>query len=210
MGFKVRVDARLWTAVILSGLWKLASAPHNGKAVKSKQTLPIIDPCPMELFYCMARPILEKGRQVDIVKHNAGTKSEQVWRTIEETDLETIEAVCSFHNFNKVSGFHNARKSTRKSVTFYNVIIHLKFVHHFNARTDKHTAKISVVVASLNPSATTVFPPEFERSESNIGKLQRYLRGFPIRLKKDGYEVSSDLLSVCKEIANRNKRSRTQ
>ena len=56
--------------------------------------------------------------------------------------------------------------------------------------------------------ATTIFPTEFEQSESNIEIMQRYLRSFPIRLRKDGYNVSDGLVKICKAHSKQTKRKR--
>ena len=189
-------------------MWKMCQAPHNGKSVKSKHVLPEINPCPFELFYCLARPMLEQGREVIITKKRPGTKTEQVTRQIVETDLQTIEAFCTFQNFSKTHGYCNTRRATRKAVTFYNVILQVTLTHYYWAKSKKQYALIKLVVASLNPSATTIFPVEFERSERNIERLQRYLQGFPIRLKKDGFDVCPELVAVCKEHAKARKRKR--
>ena len=78
IGFNVKCDGRLWTNKLVKDMWKMCQAPHNGKSIKAKHTLPDIEPCPYELFYCMARPILERGRTVTITTNDAGKKTGQV------------------------------------------------------------------------------------------------------------------------------------
>ena len=165
-------------------------------------------PLEVTLFYAMLRPLLEQGSQIRVEykpKH---------WRKrhFVETDLSRIEAFCKFANFNKTSGFLNVRKASQKTTTFYNVVIRVEATHTEKfARGDtpeKQWAQFKITVASLNPLATTVFPPEFERSSDNMEQLRHYLQSFPIRLHREGYEVSAELKDICKSLSKQRKRKK--
>ena len=154
----------------------------------------------------MLRPLLEEGQQIRVeCKGNKWKK-----RHFLETDVTRIEKLCEFENFNKTTGFLNTRKSTRKTTTFYNVIVQLSAVHTQRFATkdkpESQSAVFKITVASLNPLATTVFPPEFERTSDNMAALQRYLGLFPVRLHRQGYEVSEELRGICKAQSKKRRR----
>ena len=83
MSHNVSVDSRLWLAKWRQDLWNAALAPHNGKALKTKQSLPEYNPCPCELFYALIRPILKNGVTV---KRSTDARGKVV-REVEETNL---------------------------------------------------------------------------------------------------------------------------
>jgi hypothetical protein len=136
------------------------------------------------------------------------------WRKREfaERDLEALEDLCGFQNFNTDTGFQNARANSKKGVVFYHVIIGIDCVHTQNLQPNqnKQSAEFTVTVASLNPLANTIFPEGFERSASNIAVLQRYLRSFPIRMHREGYDVSEQLRGICKTISKQQRPTRPQ
>ena len=203
----VNIHPTLWVEDLPVQLFKLARAGVTGNVLKKD----IIEYSPLEasIYYAMLRPLLEEGQQIRVLyKPNQWKK-----RLFVETDLGRIEKICNFENFNKTTGFANTRKATKKSTTFHNVVIRIEATHTQTfakpGKPEKQKAQFKVTIASLNPLATTVFPPEFERTTSNTDVLRRYLQSFPIRLHRSGYDVSSELKNICKEISKKRKRGST-
>jgi hypothetical protein len=196
---EVTFDPALWVAFFKQQLWAIAKAGKADGAPTLRRNSFKMDPLPHVLYYAVLRKLLERGRQVDIsYKHGQWRK-----RTLVETELEAIEELCGFQNFNKDTGYENTRVATKKGVTFYNIIIGIECVHtqKLQRNANSEFAEFKVIVASLNPLANTMFPKEFEQTATNIAVLQRYLRSFPIRMHRAGYEVSPELRGICKQIA---------
>jgi hypothetical protein len=189
-----------------------------------------VQPCPYQLFYAIIRHFLELGRQITVT-----TTRKVTTRRLEETDFKAIESFCNFSNFHKSNGYLNSRKSKRKASVFYHVI--LRFIAEHTQKNGKEYATFYLVIGALNPAANTIFPAAFEKSESNLNLMQRYLRctknvnmflishtsfqfqqysqnlcvcvrSFPIRLRKDGYDVSDSLISICKAHAQPKKKAK--
>ena len=201
---EVKIHPKFWVDDFGKQLWNIAKAGVTGNVLKKDR----IDYNVLEvsLYYAMLRPLFEQGQQIRI-EHKPGKWKK---RHIVETDVSRIEALCNFSNFNKTTGFLNARKAKKKTTIFYNVVIAISATHIQRFATkdkaEEQSAYFKVTVASLNPLATTVFPPEFERSSGNLDKLERYLQLFPVRLHREGYEVEEELRKVCKQISKKRKR----
>ena len=203
----VTIHPKLWVEDLPAKLWQLARAGVTGNVLKKDN----IEYSPLEssIFYSMLRPLLEDGQQTRVqYKKNQWRK-----RFFVETDLERIEKLCNFSNFHKTSGFLNLRKAQKKDTIFYNVVIRIEATHTqvfakpSIGRVETQKAVFKVVVASLNPLATTVFPPDFERSARNMEKLRVYLQSFPVRLHVKGFDVDENLRSICKQLHKKRKKS---
>ena len=205
---EVKITPKLWVDDLPAQLWGLSKAGVTGNILKKDEI--VYNILTVSLYYAMLRPLLEHGTQIR-VEYKAGR-----WRKrhFQEQDLTRIETLCNFANFNKTTGFLNARQSSKKSTTFYNVIVAISATHtqRFATKTkpEKQSVVFKVTVASLNPLATTVFPPEFERTSDNLERLSRYLQSFPVRLGREGYEVADELQSICKQLSKKRKKQKAQ
>jgi hypothetical protein len=204
---EVKITPNLWVDDLPAQLWGLSKAGVTGNVLKKDEIVYNILTVP--LYYAMLRPLLEHGSQVR-VQYMAGKWKK---RQVVETNLARIEKLCNFQNFNKTTGFLNSRQSSKKTTTFYNVIVSISATHTHRFATasklEKQSAVFKVTVASLNPLATTVFPPVFERTVENLEVFSRYLQSFPVRLHREGYDVSAELQGICKELSKKRKRQKS-
>ena len=202
---QITMQPDMWVSGIQSELWKIAKMGISGAALK-RNTIEF-KYCPWQAFYAQIRSLLEQGGKQIEIRTNPG-----VWkkRSFTETNVSAIEGFCNFANFNKAAGYLNARESRRKqSEAFYNVIVRVEAVHTEKLKGDMHQHVVyTITVATLNPRATTLFPTDFERTQSNIDLLRRYLHSFPIRMHRDGYEVDARLTETCRQISKQHKRAK--
>ena len=201
---EVTVATDLYTGSVHNQMWALLKGNKSGAGPQKKNSFKM-DPLPVSLFYTVIAPLLGDGATITVDR----SKKNVEYRETTCQSMPKIEAFLKFgEDFLKRktgAGWANVRISQKKGKSCMHIMVKIVAKHWKRMPTKQNPipreyAEFEVAIASLNPLATTTFTPGFELAVTpdNLSLLQRYLRAYPVRMRKDGYDVDPQMVNICK------------